>query len=64
MTPPTGSDSIDGDDHVPAARDLDAAELAESAGVQNVMAVSGPGALLMIPLARLLTKVQRLLRRT
>ena len=39
------------------------AELVESASVQNAVAVTGPGALLMVPLAKVLTVLQQKLRR-
>ncbi|MCU1496246.1 MAG: hypothetical protein JWM47_199 [Acidimicrobiales bacterium] len=46
-----------------AETDLGQAELIDSAGVQNSVAVAGPGALVMIPLAWALTSVSRILRR-
>lgn len=39
------------------------AELVESASVQNAVAVTGPIALLMVPLAKVLAIVQQKLRR-
>jgi hypothetical protein len=44
-------------------RRLGDAELVESAGVQSSVAVAGPGALVMVPIAVLLVALKRLLRR-
>ena len=43
--------------------DLEQAELIESAGMQNSVAVAGPLALVMVPVAWGLTAAGRLLRR-
>lgn len=43
--------------------DLGNAELIESAGAQNAIAVAGPGALAMIPLAWALSRLRAILRR-
>ena len=53
-----------GPDEDPVGDDLGTAELIESSGVQDAVAVAGPGALVMVPVAWLLTRLRRLVRRT
>lgn len=45
-----------------AESDLEQAEVLESAGMQNSLVVAGPSALLMIPVAWVLTSVGRVVR--
>ena len=46
----------------PNTKELARAEAVESAGMQNVVAAAGPGALLMIPVAWALTAIRRAAR--
>lgn len=61
---PSDAVPIDPDERLPADRDLEAAELAEAASVQNVVAVTGPFALLLVPLAKVLAKAKQLIGRS
>lgn len=63
-TDPSENQPVDPDERLPADRDLEAAELAESASVQNVVAVTGPFALLMVPLAKVLAKAKQVIGRS
>lgn len=47
----------------PAAEDLGNAELVNSAGLQNTVAVMGFGALIVVPIAWLLTRIKQRLTR-
>ena len=51
----------DGQD--PVQEDLDSAALTASSGLQNVWSVAGPGALALMPVAWVLVRVQRFVRR-
>jgi hypothetical protein len=61
--PPDASGATEPADDDVITDDLANAELIESAGLQNAVAVTGPGALLMVPVAWALAAVRRLLRR-
>lgn len=60
MTPPA-DDGLGSRDRIDTDRET--AEVFESAGVQNVVAVAGPAALLLVPLAWALTAIRKALRR-
>ena len=59
------SDPADGPDDAPhvVEEDLGQAELIESAGMQNSIAVAGPAALVMVPVAWALTAAGRVLHK-
>lgn len=47
----------------PIERDLEIAETIESSAMQNAVAVGGPGAVIMVPIASALTALSALVRK-